>query len=283
VLLRRLTGRNGDPEVHRCGATRVAKALPREDVQQHRALACVRLPRADDVVLVAPRDDGGPLDELLRRGADVGPEATERADELRIARDEAAPEARHRRTLRQRVERDDVRPVVQLEDRGRRLVEPQLGVRLVRGEHEAVRAGKRGEPLEERERGDRPRRVVRRVQPDEGRPLPDVVGDLVEAREEAVLLEERKLDDTGAGERRPATRDRVSGLGDDHRVASTGGIDHNMGEREDRLLRTERRDHVPVGIDVRAEAPLEPGGDRCAKLREARRGRIAHPLANAVA
>ena len=139
------------------------------------------------------------------------------------------------------------------------------------------------EPLEERQRGNGPGGVVRRVQPDERRASPEVVGHVVERREEAVLLEERKLDDTCAGERGTATGDGVAGLGDDDRVASAGGVDHDLREREDRLLRAEGRDHVAVGVDLHSETALDPGRDRLTKLRQAGRRRVAHPLPDTVA
>ena len=55
------------------------------------------------------------------------------------------------------------------------------------------------------------------------------------------------------------------------------------GEREDGLLRAERRDHVPVGIELDAEAARRPARHRLAQLRQADRGGIAHPLAHALA
>ena len=139
-------------------------------------LAGVRGPRPLDVLLVAPGDDRCPLDELLWRGADVRPELLQRRDELRVAGDEAGAVARHRGALRERVEHGHVRPVGELEGRDGRLVEPELGVRLVRGEHEVVLAGERCESLVERERRRCSRGVVRVVDPHECGSLPGLGG-----------------------------------------------------------------------------------------------------------
>ena len=71
-----------------------------------------------------------------------------------------------------------------LQRRRRRLVEPELAVRLVGRDHEVVPRGELGELLVERERCDRARRVVRIVHPDDRRALPRRRVDRVELREE---------------------------------------------------------------------------------------------------
>jgi hypothetical protein len=43
---------------------------------------------------------------------------------------------------------------------------------------------------------------------------------------------------------------------------------------EDRLLRTQGRQDVDVGVEARAEPPLDPCGDRAAELRETRGARV---------
>ena len=73
------------------------------------------LSRALDVVLVAPGDDRRPLDELLRRCARRGTIRAQRGDDVRRTGDEARAVARHRRALGQRLEDDDVRPVLRAE------------------------------------------------------------------------------------------------------------------------------------------------------------------------
>ncbi len=127
-----------DPEVHRRGAARVAKAGAREDVEQDRPLPRIALASALDVLFAVPGDHRGPLDELLRRRADVRPVAAESVDQRLVPCDEPAAEACHRRPLGERVERDDVRPVLELQHGWRWLVEPELAVRLVGSEDEAM-------------------------------------------------------------------------------------------------------------------------------------------------
>ena len=69
--------------------------------------------------VLVPRHDRRALDERLRRGADVRPVALEGADELGVAGHEARPVARHRRALGERVEREHVRAVGDLQRRRR--------------------------------------------------------------------------------------------------------------------------------------------------------------------
>ena len=266
MILGCLAGRHGDPEVHRGRTSGVAQPLAPQDVEQQRALPPVRPPGASHVALVAPGDDRRPLDELLRRGAHIRPEPSERGDQLGIARHEAAAEPGHRRPLREGVERDDAGQVGELERGGGRLVEPELAVRLVGGQHEPVLAGEPGEPLEKRTRRDRARRVVRRVQPDDGGAFPEPVRGRIEVGEEPGFLAERQLDHARAGEGRAASGYRIPGLGDDDGVATGGRVQHDLREREDRLLRPERRDHLCVRVETDAEAAIDPACDRLAQL-----------------
>jgi hypothetical protein len=135
------------------------------------------------VALVVPRDDGRALDELLRRGAHRWPVCLECGDHVGRRGHEAGAIARHRRALAQRLEDDRPRAVARLERRDRRLVEPQLGVGLVRGDVEvALRRGFR-EPLVEVERCKRAGRIVRIVHPDDR----GVVRDPVDVGEKAVV------------------------------------------------------------------------------------------------
>ena len=59
-------------------------------------------------------------------------------------------------------------------------------------------------------------------------------------------------------------------------------VQHDLREREDRLLRAERRDHLGVGVELDGEAARDPAGDGVAQLGQPDGGRIAHPLADAV-
>jgi hypothetical protein len=57
-------------------------------------------------------------------------------------------------------------------------------------------------------------------------------------------------------------------------VLPADGVEERLREMEDRLLRTQGRQDVDVGVEARAEPPLDPGGDRDAELRETRGARV---------
>ena len=228
------------------------------------------------MLLVAPGHDRRALDELLRRGADA------RAERLIAAISCGSPAAKPERypVIDERFESvlktsTFVRSAT-CRAETRRLVEPQLGVRLVGGEHEVEPPGELGEPLVELERRDRARRVVRVVDPEDGRPLEHRLLDRVEVGEEPVLLQQRHGHRLGVGEEGAALVDRVPGLGHDDRVLP--GADHDLREREDRLLRAERRDDLRRLVELDVEAAPDPGGDRLAELGQADRARIPRRL-----
>jgi hypothetical protein len=126
-----------------------------------------------------------------------------------------------------------------------------------------VLARQRRGPLVERERRGRGRRVVRVVQPQDRRALPDVRAHGVEVGEEAVGGAQRQLDDLLAGEHGPALVDGVGGLRHDDELAA-----EHLGEVEDRLLGAERRDDLRVRVQRRPEAAPHPAGDRSPQLRQ---------------
>jgi hypothetical protein len=171
-----------DPEVHARVARRDAVAAMLQRAGQELALAPIRLARARDVLLVLPGDDRRALHELLRRRPHRRPEGLERRDHLRRSRDEARAIPRHRGALGERLERDDVAPVANLKRRDRRLVEPELAVRLVGGDGEVVSGRQLRQPLVEAERGGRAGRVVRGVDPEDRRPPPRLLVHVVERR-----------------------------------------------------------------------------------------------------
>ena len=280
--LRRLACGHLGPEVHRRRAAGDANALAAEEVEEERPLAAVACPRLRDVLLVTPGDHRRALDELLRRRADGRPECLQRPDQRRVAGGEAAAVAGHRAALRERVEDDDVGPVGELQRRRRRLVEPQLRVRLVGGDHEAVLTRQRREALVEGDRRGRRGRVVRVVDPEDGEPRPRLVVDRVEVGQEPLLLAQRQRQRSCVREEGSALVDRVAGVGVSDGIASSVRVDHREREREDRLLAPQRRDDLRVGIERRTEAPRHPGGDRLAQLREPHGRRVAHPVAEAV-
>src|SRR2546421_9594427 len=116
--------RHLDPEVHARAARSNAKAAALEGRGDDLALPPVRLAGACDVLLVLPGDDRRPLDEFLWCCADGGAKSLQRGDQVRRGGNETRPVAGHRRTLRQRLEHDDVPAVANLQRRDRRLVEP---------------------------------------------------------------------------------------------------------------------------------------------------------------
>ncbi len=221
-------------------------------------------------LFVSPGDDRGALDELLRRRPDIRAVVAKGGDQLGIAGGEAAAEAGHRRPLRERVEHEDVRPIGQLERRRRRLGEPELAVRLVAREDEPVVARERRESFEQSKWRHGAGRVVRRVQPDECRSLPGLLRDAVQLREEPAPLEQGKLDHPRSGECCPARGNRVPGLRHDDGVAPAVEVEHDLREREDRLLRAERGDHVSIGIELHVVASPDPCRDRSSGARGAR-------------
>ena len=154
---------------------------------------------------------------------------------------------------------------------GRRLVEPQLRVRLVRADDEVVALGRLGELVVELARRHRSGRVVRVVDPDER----DVVVELREIRQEAVLAPQRKRLHSCPGEERAALVYGVGRLAE--RDDAACGLEH-LREREDRLLRAVRRHDLRIGIDRDAEAPLDPPGGGVAKLGQSLRERIRRAL-----
>ena len=72
----------------------------------------------------------------------------------------------------------------------RRLVEPQFGICLVSGKQEIVLGRELGESGQEFERRDGSGRIVRIVDPQDGRARPRVLLDRVEVREECVPVEQ---------------------------------------------------------------------------------------------
>ncbi len=58
-----------------------------------------------------------------------------------------------------------------------------------------------------------------------------------------------------------------------------GGVDHGLGDREQRLAAAEHGDHLALGVEGRAVAALDPARERRAQLRQAARGGIARQAA----
>src|SRR5262245_65705648 len=97
------------------------------------------------------------------------------------------------------------------------LVEPELRVGLVRSEQKIVLGRKRGQALEELERGDGAGRIVRVVDPEDRSSSQGFLGDRVQVGKEAVRLEQRQLLEFRAREERAAIVDRIAGLRSEER------------------------------------------------------------------
>ena len=132
-----------------------------------------------------------------------------------------------------------------------------------------------GELLVERERRRRARRVRREARPEEGELVPAV--ERVEVRQPARLLPQRHGDDLRAGEERPALVHRVPGLGHRDEPALA---DRDLREREDRLLRAERRDDLAVRVHVDAVPAPDPRRDGGAQLGQPGGARVGRELAD---
>ena len=213
----------------------------------------------------------------------VRPEPAQRGDQLRVSRDEAAPEARHRGALRERVEHDDVRPVVELQGRGGGSSNQSS---VYASSEASTKPCARASPREPSRRSSDATAPVGLFgvfsQTSAARPQTSSAH-LVEVGEEPVLLEERELDDPCAGERGAATGHGIAGLRHDDRVApparsSTTCAKEKIASFEPRVGMTWR---PGSRVDARTGGSTQRG-DRLAQLRQPRGGRIAHPLSDAV-
>ena len=263
------------PEVHRRLARDDLPAALLHDRDQHVALGAIARACLLDVAFVVPRHDRRTLDELLRRRSDRRAVRLQRRDDLRRRGDEARAIAGHRRALAERVERDDARAIRDLEGRGRRLVEPELRVRLVRRDDEVVPLGRLRELLVERERCDGPGRVVRVVDPHERY----VVVELIEIRKKALVAAQWQCPHCCAREHSPALVDRICRLTE--RDDLPADVEH-LGEGEDRLLRAVGRDNLGVRVDGDAEAAIKPARGGSAQLRQPLCERIRRALGQRV-
>ncbi len=114
--------------------------------------------------------------------------------------------------------------------------------------------------------GDRGGRVRREVQPERLRARRHRCR--VEVREEPRLRRHRQRDRRRPGEPRGHAVDRVAGIGDQRLVP---GVEEGERDVPDALLRADQRDHLGLGIELDAEPPSVPGGDRRDGTRTSRR------------
>ena len=274
MLLRGLSAGHRDPEVHRRGPPALRSPCARAASRKSVALARVRGPgdarRAPRPTRRRPRRAGRTPAAPCRRSA-----GTARA--RRSSSGSPATNPERKPVIDERFE-----SVLKATTPSRSAscsadgaaVEPQLGVRLVarrartRARAPAPRARARNAERRDGSRSGcsgssaRASAVRRQVSG----------GDGVEVGRNPLRLEQRQLDDLRARER--ARRARAPGIRARSRRRCRGrrGVEHDLGEREDRLLRAERGDHLSVGVERDAEAAADPAGDRLAQLGEADRG-----------
>ena len=162
-----------------------------------------------------------------------------------------------------------------LEHRGRRSAEVDLGVRLVRRHPEAEPPRAFVHALEPfaRERGAG--RVVRVVDPQEGRAPPDLVGHRSGIEPPAVAGRKRRQMHMRTGEARARFVDRIGRRRDHDGVPR--GVAPGDGEREqeDCLLGPVRGQDLGLGIEPHAESAVEPARACRAQLGQPRHSRIA--------
>ena len=193
-------------------------------------------------------------------------------------RDEARPVAGHRRSLAQRLKDDHAGAVSDLQGGHRRLVEPELRVRLVGGDHEVVPRRQLGELLVELERCHRAGWIVRIVHPDDR----GVVVERAQVGEEAVLPQQRQRPHARSGKERAALVDRIRRLAEHDDALRRVRIYKHLGEREDRLLGPVRRDQLRVGVELDTEAACAPAGRSLTELRQTGCERIRRTLGQSV-
>ena len=216
--------------------------------------------------LVVPRRDRRALDELLRRRPSVRTKRTQRGDQLRLGAHEPRSVAGHRRALRQRLKDDNVPTVGELHCRRRRRVEPQLGVRLVAGEIETVRAGELCRLLEKRQRRHRARRVVRVVEPQNRATLPRLVIDRSRSGSQPCASSSRRNSTRAPANIAPRSYTGYAGSGTSTTSLST--VHATSGKRRSPPSSRQVGTSSRLRIDIRAETPCKQRRDRLAQLRQ---------------
>ena len=202
----------------------------------------------------------------------------QRSDHLGRRRHKPRAVAGHRRPLAQGLEDDDATPVRRLQCGRRRLAEPELGVRLVGRDHKIMPRREARELVVERQRRDRSGRVVRIVDPEDRRPVERRRRNRVEIWKKVVIPQQRHRLHIRPRKQRAAFVHRIRRLAVQHEPLVGPGIDEHLGQREDRLLRSVRRNDLRVGIEHDAEAACTPVRSGRAQLRQPLRERIRRAL-----
>ena len=164
------------------------------------------------------------------------------------------------------------------------VAEVDLAVALVGRDHEAVAVRQGEELLPFVERHHRAGRIARRAHEHQLRAGPDGFGDAVPVDREIARGNARRVVRLGAREQGCALVDLIERIGrDHHRLRRHGGVDHGLGQREQRLARAVDRQHLRGRVERQAVAGLEPVGEGGAQLQVAGGGRVGGQRAQAVA
>ncbi|MNN09582.1 hypothetical protein D3C81_1224680 [compost metagenome] len=143
------------------------------------------------------------------------------------------------------------------------LVEVQLAVALVGGDHEVVLVGQGDQLLQGFQRHQRASGVARRAEEEDLAALPDIRRHGVEVRIEAIFFAARQVVRLRAGEQGRAFVDLVERVGADHQAIRIT-IHHRLGEGEQRLAGAVHRQYVARGVQPAGrhlETVLAPTGD----------------------
>ena len=151
-------------------------------------------------------------------------------------------------------------------ERGSRLVEIDLGIALVGGDHEIVPIGQLEQVtplvLTHHPAGG----IVGRADIEQLRPSPDRVRHVRPSRGEIARDETIDVIRRRAGQQRGAFVDLIERIGNDDRRAGAAGIDDRLRKREQRLAAAEHRQHLRCRVERdQSMTSLEPLCDRLAQ------------------
>ena len=235
---------------------------------EQRPASQVALPLHHDVLLVAQQRDHRRLHRLRHQHPGVLAHLQQLGHHLRVTGDEPGPVAGQVRALGQRVHGEyAVQPAardVRVQHRDRLGVPAELPVALVRGHQRPPLPGV-GHPAGQRFAvQDRPGRVGRRVQPDQGRPGVPQLGQVVGG------------DRRAPGQRRAHRVRRVGHGREDDQV--TGPEPEQGGQPGHQLLGPDHRQRGLRGQPGRPPAAAQVPDDGGPQLRGARRERVARTV-----
>ena len=244
------------------------------------------------VSFVVPRRHRSGLHRRTHRATVVGAVAQEVLQHRRIAGDEAGAHARHVGTLGQAGEHHDVAEIaapqllrsLQGAERRGGLVEVDLRIALVGGDHEAVAVGQFEELAPLLQGQYAAGGIARRTHEHQLHVAPHGFRQAVEVGSEAVagsgVVEEHRF---GTAKQGGPFIDLVEGVGRHHLCARLAAIEHALGEGEQRLARTVDRQHLAGCIDRRqGVAAHQPAGDGLAQRLRALRGGVGGHAAEIV-